>query len=368
MPYGTIAADRITGTNGNSISPESSVFRNRIINGDMGFDQRNVGASITPADGAYSLDRWKMLMYNSASKYTVQQNAASVTPPAGFKNYMGITSSSAYSVASTDLYGIQQRIEGFNTADLDWGTSNAKTVTLSFWVRSSLTGTFGGSISNGAGNRSYPFSYTINSANTWEYETITIPGDQSGTWVGATNGIGLVLYLMIGTGSTFSTTAGAWAAGEFYSTTGATSVVGTNGATFYITGVQLEVGSTATSYEYLPYGTELMLCQRYYQVSGSGASQIVGSSYYLTSTQVNAVIPFQTTMRVAPTLIATSGTDYYGMARTNSADYFDSITLAGTGINACTVRNTTNASGTAGDAGNFGTDNASAYIGWSAEL
>jgi hypothetical protein len=309
----------IDGTNGitqaGEFNSDSSFgFKNRIINGAMVIDQRNAGASVTPADGAYTLDRWKMLMYNSASKYSVQQNAGSVTPPVGFKNYLGITSSSAYSVASTDLYGMQQRIEGFNTSDLDWGTANAKTVTLSFWVRSSLTGTFGGAISNSAGNRSYPFSYTINSANTWEYETITIPGDTSGTWVGATNGIGMVLYLMVGTGSTFSTTAGAWAAGEFYSVTGATSVVGTNGATFYITGVQLEVGSTATSFDYRPYGTELQLCQRYYQYIGGNQGTYtniaVGVQFNGTTAYVGGFLGV--TMRSAPTfaITGTAGTDF----------------------------------------------------------
>lgn len=283
-------------------------FKNRILNGDFGIDQRNAGASVTPTDGAYTLDRWKMLMYNSASKYTVQQNAGSVTPPAGFSNYMGITSSSAYSVASTDLYGIQQRIEGFNTADFNWGTANAATVTLSFWVRSSLTGTFGGAIQNSGGNRSYPFSYTISAANTWEQKSITIAGDTSGTWVGSTNGIGMVVYLMIGTGSTFSGTAGAWAAGEFYSATGAVSVVGTSGATFYITGVQLEVGSVATSFDYLPYTTELQLCQRYYwRTIGSGSTYpAVGAGGYISTTNFSAFIPYPVQMRATPTFSISS--------------------------------------------------------------
>lgn len=272
--YTQAQADALLATKLNTST--NVAFKNRILNGDMRIDQRNAGASVTPTDGAYTLDRWKMLMFNSASKYTVQQNAGSVTPPVGQRNYLGITSTSSYSLAASDLYGMQQRIEGFNTADLDWGTANAKTVTLSFWVRSSLTGTFGGSIQNSAGNRSYPFSYTINSASTWEYKTITIAGDTSGTWVGATNGIGLVVYLMIGTGSTFSGTAGAWAAGERYAPTGATSVVGTNGATFYITGVQLEVGSSATPFDTRAYGTELALCQRYYQEYNAAESAAAG--------------------------------------------------------------------------------------------
>ena len=237
-------------------------FKNRIINGGMVIDQRNDGASVSPY-GTYTLDRW-LGGASLTSKYTVQQNAGSVTPPAGFTNYLGVTSSSAYSITSTDYFGIIQKIEGFNIADLAWGTASAATVTLSFWVRSSLTGTFGGSLQNSAANRSYPFSYTINAANTWEKETITIAGDTTGTWL-TNNGVGIQLVLGLGYGSTYSGTAGAWAGAQYLSATGATSVVGTSGATFYITGVQLEKGSAATSFDYRPYGTELALCQRYYQ-------------------------------------------------------------------------------------------------------
>jgi hypothetical protein len=209
------------------------------------------------------LDRWAAGL-SVASKFSVQQNAGAVTPPAGFTNYLGVTSLSAYTIGAGESFSVQQRIEGYNIADLGWGTANAKTVTLSFWVRSSLTGTFGGVLRNGASDRSYPFTYTINSTNTWEYETITIVGDTTGTWL-TTNGIGLSAVFSLGAGSSVSGTAGAWAAGNFNNATGATSVVGTNGATFYITGVQLEVGVTATSFDYRPYGQELALCQRYYQ-------------------------------------------------------------------------------------------------------
>jgi hypothetical protein len=239
----------------------SEAFKNRIINGAMTIDQRNAGASITPSNQQYLVDRW-LAGLTQTSKFTVQQDAGAVTPPVGFIDYLGCTSSSAYSVGSGDTFFIQQSIEGLNVADLGWGTANAQTVTLSFWVRSSLTGTFGGSIMNSAVNRAYPFSYTISSANTWEQKSITIAGDTSGTWL-TTNGIGLRLTFSLGTGSTLSNTAGTWAGGNFLSATGATSVVGTNGATFYITGVQLEVGSTATSFEYRPIQTELDLCYRY---------------------------------------------------------------------------------------------------------
>jgi len=239
-------------------------FKNRLINGQMAIDQRNAGGVLNPtnAANAYAVDRF--LVYNStaSSKLSVQQSS---TAPTGFKNSVVVTSSSSYSVGATDQFYFGQLIEGFNTADLAFGSSSASTVTLSFWVRSSLTGTFGGSLMNSAYNRSYPFSYTISSANTFEYKTVTIAGDQSGTWIGATNGTGLRVYFGLGIGSTYSGTANAWAGAEYYAPTGSTSVVGTSGATWYVSGVQLEKGSTATSFDYRPYGTELALCQRYYE-------------------------------------------------------------------------------------------------------
>ena len=243
-------------------------FKNRIINGAMMIDQRNGGASGTAS--GYTVDRFGYYG-TQASKGTWQQNAGSVTPPAGFKNYLGFTSSSAYSVISTDLFELYQSIEGNNLADLGWGTANAQTVTLSFWVRSSLTGTFGGSLTNNGNTRNYPFSYTITAANTWEQKTITVLGDTTGTWL-TTNGVGCVVIFGLGAGSTWIGTVNAWnGTTSAILPTGATSVVGTNGATFYITGVQLEKGSTATSFDYRPYGTELSLCQRYYETGYIGS-------------------------------------------------------------------------------------------------
>ena len=251
-------------------------FKNRIINGDMRIDQRNAGASVTPANNQYTLDRfWASL--TQSSKFTVQQNAGSVTPPVGFINYLGVTSSSAYSVASGDLFIMAQNIEGLNVADLGWGTANAKTITLSFQVYSSLTGTFGGSIVNNGSTRSYPFTYTISSANTWTTATITIAGDTSGTWL-TTNGIGIRVYFNLGSGSTYSGTANAWGSALYTAPTGAVSVVGTNGATWYITGVQLEVGSSATGFEYNDYGRQLAQCQRYFEKIGYNMSEAPGAT------------------------------------------------------------------------------------------
>ena len=274
-------------------------FKNRIINGAMGIDQRNAGASVTPTnDGAYTLDRWQVSL-SAASKFSVQQSS---TAPAGFINSALITSLSAYSVPSGGYFMFNQLIEGLNAADLAWGTASASTVTLSFWVRSSLTGTFGGAIQNNAQNRAYPFSYTISSANTFEYKTVTIPGDTTGTWL-TTNGVGMVVRFGLGVGSTFSTTAGAWAAGQYFAPTGATSVVGTNGATFYITGVQLEKGSTATSFDYRPYGTEEQLCQRYYWKGTWYGGACADDDY-----SVNAMGgQFPVTMRTNPTITIISG-------------------------------------------------------------
>jgi len=271
--------------------PNSSFLRNRIINGDMRIDQRNAGASGTA--NQYTVDRFAYFGA-AASKGTWQQNAGSVTPPAGFTNYLGFTSSSAYTVGAAEQFNLYQPVEGFNVADLAWGTANAKTVTISFWVRSSLTGTFGGSIYNSAVNRSYPYSYTITSANTWELETIVIPGDTSGTWL-TTNGVGLYLNFSLGAGSTVSGTAGSWAAGRYDSVTGATSVVGTNGATFYITGVQLEAGTIATPFERRSYGQELALCQRYAYVNQQG-----DTGRAETTAKTNNSVKFPVTMRTAP--------------------------------------------------------------------
>ena len=310
MPYGIVLSDSITDSSGGVLAPSSSVFRNRIINGDMRIAQRGT-TSFSNGSGVtanFPVDRFTI--YGSqASKFTGQQNAGSVTPPSGFTNYLGCTSSSAYAVLSSDYFWLYQRIEGFNTADFSWGTAQAATVTLSFWVRSSLTGTFGGSITNSAANRSYPFTYTINSANTWEKETITIAGDTTGTWA-TNNTSGVEIYFNLGAGSTFSGTAGAWAAGQFYAPTGATSVVGTNGATFYITGVQLEKGTTATSFDYRPYGTELALCQRYYQFIGGNTgdlNSITLRSYTTSGSFVGNQYMFPVQMRTSPTMTV-SGT------------------------------------------------------------
>jgi len=307
MAYGSVNADTlVTSTSGGVLGAgNASIMKNRIINGSMTIDQRNAGASVTNVASAatYTLDRW-FYYASQASKFTIQQNAGSVTPPAGFTKYLGVTSSSAYTVGSGEIFQLAQYIEGYNVADLGWGTANAKTVTLSFQVYSSLTGTFGGALRNSNSDRSYPFTFTVSSANTWTQASVTIAGDTSGTWV-TDNGIGIRLTFGLGMGSTFSGTAGSWSSNNYISATGATSVVGTNGATFYITGVQLEVGSSATGYEYRQYGQELALCQRYFETYQAG--YVTGANYSTSGSQGFAMY-FKVTKRATPTMAIVSGT------------------------------------------------------------
>jgi hypothetical protein len=288
----------------------ASIMKNRCINGDMRIDQRNAGASVgtgsTSYFSIYSLDRWS-LSCSATNKFTAQQSS---TAPTGFVNSLLATSSSAYSIGAGDYFTIGQRIEGYNVADLNWGTANAKTITLSFQVYSSLTGTFGGALSNGANNRSYPFTYTVSSANTWTTVSVTISGDTSGTWI-TTNGNGLQLTFGLGVGSTYSGTAGAWAGALLMSATGATSVVGTSGATFYITGIQLERGSSATGFEYRQYGQELALCQRYYYKSPQASN---GEIFIINNANggLTGTTCFPVSLRATPTVTYGFSTPYSG--------------------------------------------------------
>jgi hypothetical protein len=323
----TLAVNTITNAAGgntaqiNGMTPTADSlqgFRNRIINGDMRIDQRNAGASVTPASGQYLVDRF-VYGASQASKFTAQQNAGAVTAPSGFTNYLGLTVASAVAVGVSDRFRLMQAIEGLNVSDLGWGTANAQAVTLSFWVRSSLTGSFGGAVGNSAGNRSYPFPFTVSSANTWEQKTVTIPGDTTGTWL-TTNGLGILLQFNLGAGSNFLGTANTWAAADYVAPTGSTSVVGTNGATFYITGVQLEAGTVATPFERRDYGRELMMCQRYYEQS-LNFWRTIGTA----ATAEGCVVNFSVTKRAAPTISVVSTISSSNV----STLFYDFITVNG---------------------------------------
>ena len=268
-------------------------FRNRIINGGMVIDQRNAGAAVTNVTSAYVLDRWAAAGSTDGA-VTIQRSS---TAPDGFSNSMQLTAATAdASIGAAQYYQFFQAIEGFNIADLGLGTANAKTFTVSFWVRSSKTGTYCATLANSGSNRLCPVNFTINSADTWEYKSFSVTGDTSGTW-NTTNGVGLYLLINLALGSNYNAgTSGTWNTTQ-YGTSSQVNWLDTLNATFYITGVQLEVGSVATPFERRPYGTELALCQRYYQLSN------VGSQGYSSGPGLNiaSVVNFSTAMRASPT-------------------------------------------------------------------
>ena len=277
--------------------------RNRIINGDMRIDQRNAGAAVTVNNSAafYATDRWFGFGMTTAGVFTLNRSTSS---PTGFTNSLAATCTTAdASIAAGDRYFVNQAIEGFNAADLGFGAAGAQAVALSFWVQSSLTGTYCAALINSAGNRSYVAEYSIAVADTWEYKTIYIPGDTAGTWL-SDNGAGVSVRFALATGTTYQTTANAWAAGNFNATSNQVNWMSSSSSrTFRITGVQLEPGTVATPFERRSYGQELALCQRYYQVFGDLNLTISGRSTNAATTVMPIV--FRTTMRTAPTVAGT---------------------------------------------------------------
>jgi hypothetical protein len=305
-------------------------MRNRIINGDMKIDQRNAGALVAGAAGnVYGVDRFPTGAFGGATgRISVQQ---SNTVPANTefrKSLVNIVTTSDASPSALYGYCVQHKIEGYNVADLMWGTANAKPVTLSFWVRSSIAGTYIASFSNldpsDNPNRVYSATYTINAVDTWEQKTITIAGDTTGSW-NTTNGNGLFLIWGLGGGTSRQSSAvNVWGTGaSVYVVTDAAGCVdwiATSGATFYITGVQLEKGTLATPFEYRPYGTELQLCQRYYYkwLNDTGSARSLSNMQVWTSGNVfGKLIDLPVAMRATPT--ATSSGLFYPSNSTGGA-------------------------------------------------
>ena len=363
MAYGSVNADLMTTSDGVSSSGLYG-FKNRIINGAMVIDQRNAGASITVSAGSTSYPVDRMLCYvetGSSGTFTAQQSS---TAPTGFVNSVIFTTATAdSSISASEGYTVQHRIEGYNVADLGFGTANAKTVTLSFWVRSSLTGTFSGSLTNGSFNRSYIFDYTISSANTWTQISVTIAGDTSGTW-NTTNGSGLIVYWNIGAGSNFVKTANAWG-GLGWASSGSTNLIATNGATLYITGVQLEKGSTATSFDYRPYGTELQLCQRYLPaftaISGT-TGPLPGIATALT-TNVNLIFNHPVPARVPGTGVTVSSNSHFTFSNNDGNSASTAVSFAAGSPNATQLAITVASSrGLVTTPGWFYANNASAIL------
>ena len=343
-------------------------FKNRIINPGMVIDQRNNGASVTPGSGStYVIDRFRYTT-NQASKITWQRSTTTAT---GFINSLSATVASAFSSASTDFFGVEQLIEGFNVADLGWGTANAQPITLSFFVRSSLTGTYALRFTNEAANRSYVATFTINAANTFEQKTISIVGDTTGTWL-TNNGAGVTVWFDLGSGSNYNGTAGSWAAGNFTRTSGSVNWVANAGATFFITGVQLERGSNATSYEFRSYGQELQLCQRYAWAL-RGNTQIVCNAFMRTTAVALGTIQFPVTMRATASLTVPNVAGYFNISAGGSDFGSPTLVVAASGAqitenNVAVTATFASGSSTTGFGAQIQTNNASSYVLFTAEL
>jgi len=271
----TIQAPSVAGTNTLTLPATSSTLatqnslgvRNLIINGDMRINQRgNYSTTVNGTGVFYSVDRWLGRGKASAGVFNILANSSLGEQPDRFTNHVVLDVTTASTPTSNDSYSFQQFIEGYNISKLNWGTSAAKSITLSFWAKSTLTGTFGGSVANGDYNRFNPFSYTISAANTWEYKTVTITGDTSGSW-STTNGNSMRVIFSIGAGSGRLGTAGTWTSSVLEGVTGQTNHIATNGSNLRITGVQIEEGTSATPFEHLQFGQQLALCQRYYEKS-----------------------------------------------------------------------------------------------------
>lgn len=293
--------------------PNSMGFRNRILNGDMRLDQRNAGASISVpgGDGNYCLDRWRLQRGGGAGTMTVQQVTSA---PTGFSHAIKFTVTGSSTPAAGDYYTVGQLLEGFNTADLAWGTASAQNITLSFWINSSVTGTYSASIYNWGGtSNAYPATFTVNAANTWEYKTVTIPGATSGTW--PTNNTGSFYFRIdLGSGANFSTaTANAWNTSGLFRTNGSVNFISNASATLLMTGVQLEAGSVATPFERIDYGRQLAMCQRYYEKSydigtapgtGTTTSRVTtaGNAGATTTGYIEGYLGWKVNKRGAPTV------------------------------------------------------------------
>ena len=334
-------------------------FKNRIINGAMVIDQRNAGAAIT-ANG-YSVDRFEYANFTDGA-FSVQQDT---TVPAGFIKSLKVTVTSAdASVTTNQSAFISQKIEGLNCADLGWGAAGAQSVTFSFWVRSSLTGTFGGSFRNNATDRSFPYSYTISVANTFEYKTITIDGDTSGTWL-TTNGVGINIGFSLAAGPSVVGTADAWAAANYVSASSTTNIVSTNGATFFITGVQLEKGSTATSFDYRPVGTELALCQRYLPAFTAISGTIGPLPGMGTALGTNCVLIFNHPVpaRVPGTGVTVSSNSHFNFSNNDGNSASTAVSFAAGSPNATQIGITVAVTrGATTTPGWFYANNATAYL------
>ena len=356
---------------GNQVIPNLGPNRNVIINGAMNVAQR--GTSFASALG-YTLDRYAY--YRSGTGVvTVSQDTDT---PTNFKNSLKVAvTTNDSSMASGDYYVLQQKIEGQNIAHFNYGSSDAKTTTLSFFVKSSVTGTYSGSLRNNATDRSFVFQYTVSSANTWEEKSITIVGDTSGTWL-TNNSTGIVLAFSLGQGTTYaSSTVGSWHSGNYHGSTSEQDFITNASATFFITGLSLEIGQKATEFEHEPFERTLAKCHRYYYAllgtigGGNGQEAHVCTAGAYNDTNAYGGVPFPVTMRATPTLVHLTGTNYWQFYNDNHADTFDGFTMFGenqSNSNKAFIYNADTISTTKTNAGNFQGNNGGCYLHFTAEL
>lgn len=272
-----------------------------LINGDMAVWQRGTSFA-DPSDGAYLCDRF--FAFNNNDGAITFSQSTDVPSGQGFKySLKGDVTAADTSIAAGQYVSIDQHIEGQNVVSLDWGSSEAKYVTISFWIKSNLTGTYCYSIRNSAINRSFIKEFTIDTADTWEHKTITIAGDTGGTWL-TTNGIGQRHQISFAMGSTFQGTADSWQTTNVVATSNQENILSSTDNEFYLTGWKVEAGSFATPFEHRSYGEELALCERYYLLSGTNTSNLFVSTQYNSGNHW-ATCEFRTVMRATPTITAT---------------------------------------------------------------
>ena len=293
--------------------------KNMVINGDIRISQRYGTTATTITSGGFVIDRYRCEDNTDAS--TTHQQVTDAPP--GFHNSLKVTvTGTDTSVAAGDFHYFRNIIEGYDISHLNWGSSNAKTVTLSFWVKSSVVGDHGASLWNNAFDRSFPFHYTINNPDTWEYKSITVPGCPDGTWESGTSR-GINIGFVQSVGSTYQGPPGQWNSAGDVGPTNHVNLTATNGATWYITGIQLEVGRNATDFEHRPYAEELALCQRYFYINGGEEHDIISQAFSPHTTEIAVAWPHPTEMRAAPT-VTVSGTN-----SDNTDFYFRTINNTG---------------------------------------
>ena len=352
-----------------SAVPNQAAFKNIIINGDMSIAQRATSASSLTGNGFHTVDRFQTVI-SSIGTWT-QSQSTTVPTGQGFAKSLKMDCTTAdASPASGDNMYVRQEVEGQNLQYLKKGTSSAESTTLSFWVRSNKTGTYIAELLDFDNSRQISQSYTISSADTWEKKTLTFAGDTTGAF-GNDNGTSLKVQFWLAAGTTYTsgTLATSWeSATNANQAVGQVNLADSTSNEWYITGVQLEAGTTASDFEFLPTDVNLQRCMRYYYSYVSGLNKQVSNAMAYNNGLVNATIQLQTTMRTTPSLDMVTGTNYYQAYGNNTSDFVNSFYLLESSPNIVGLRNVTEFSGVQGYAYFLFTANSSSEIAFSAEL